>query len=94
MNNNNHTHMSFTEESLLQSSGLLTRFVRRAKQSAVMLETRLRTVLERPEEGAVTAEYAVVLIAATGFAALLVVLLKSDTIRDKLMEIVMRAFEV
>ncbi len=48
-----------------------------------------------PEEGATTAEYAVVLVAATGFAAVLVVaLLKSDTIKTLLTNIVKKSLSV
>lgn len=37
-----------------------------------LLDARMRTLTAEPEEGAATAEYAVVLVAATGFAAILV----------------------
>ncbi len=47
-----------------------------------------------PEEGATTAEYAVVLVAATGFAAVLVALLKSDTIKTLLTNIVKKSLSV
>ena len=50
--------------------------------------------MEEPEEGAATAEYAVVLVAATGFAAILVALLKSDTIKTLLTNIVKKALSV
>ena len=43
------------------------------------------------EAGAVTAEYAVAMIAAVGFAALLVVVLRSDEVRGMLTELVRRA---
>ncbi len=60
----------------------------------VKLRKRLEILLENPEQGAVTAEYAVVLIAATGFAALLVVILKSDAIREVLNDLVKQALNV
>ncbi|RSX55160.1 hypothetical protein D2E26_1214 [Bifidobacterium dolichotidis] len=47
-----------------------------------------------PERGAATAEYAVVLVAATGFAALLVALLKSGTVQSLLEGIVQRALSI
>ena len=58
------------------------------------MRKRLEVLLENPEQGAVTAEYAVVLIAATGFAALLVVILKSDAIREVLDDLVKQALNV
>jgi hypothetical protein len=43
------------------------------------------------EEGAVTAEYAIATIAAVGFAALLVVVLRSDEVRGLLLGLVRHA---
>ena len=45
-------------------------------------------------EGAATAEYAVVLVAATGFAAVLVAILKSDAIKTLLTNIIKQALKV
>lgn len=56
--------------------------------------SRLNEVLSRPESGAATAEYAVVLIAATAFAGLLLALLKSDTVRSLLTSLVKQALSV
>lgn len=50
--------------------------------------------MAEPEEGAATAEYAVVLIAATGFAALLVTILKSDAIKTLLTNLIKKALNV
>ncbi|GAA4754402.1 hypothetical protein GCM10025783_29310 [Amnibacterium soli] len=46
---------------------------------------------ELDDEGAVTAEYAIATIAAVGFAALLVVVLRSDEVRGLLLNLVTRA---
>lgn len=43
------------------------------------------------EDGAVTAEYAIATIAAVGFAALLVVVLRSDEVRGLLLGLITRA---
>lgn len=43
------------------------------------------------DEGAVTAEYAIATIAAVGFAALLVVVLRSDQVRSLLLSLVTHA---
>lgn len=59
-----------------------------------LLDSRIRTLAEEPEEGAATAEYAVVLVAATGFAALLVAILKSGTVKNLLTDIVKQALNV
>lgn len=47
--------------------------------------------LEDPEAGATTAEYGIVMLAAVGFAGLLVVILKSDEVRQMLLNIVQTA---
>jgi hypothetical protein len=44
-----------------------------------------------PETGAVTAEYAIAILAATGFAGLLLAILQSDTVRGWLSGIVQKA---
>lgn len=44
----------------------------KADKAICLLDARMRTLTAEPEEGAATAEYAVVLVAATGFAAVLV----------------------
>lgn len=45
----------------------------------------------RSERGAATAEYAITILAAVGFAGLLVVILRSDAVREMLTEVVHRA---
>ena len=64
-----------------------------ARRGICLLDARLRTLSAEPEEGATTAEYAV-LVAATGFAAVLVALLKSDTIKTLLTNIVKKSLSV
>ena len=66
----------------------------RAMRRICVLDARMRTLAEEPEEGAATAEYAVVLVAATGLAALLVTLLKSGTVKNLLTDIVKQALSV
>ncbi|RSX53635.1 hypothetical protein D2E25_0958 [Bifidobacterium goeldii] len=61
---------------------------------ACMVDARLRMVSEEPEEGAATAEYALVLIAATGFAGLLATILKSDVIVNILTEVIKKALSI
>ena len=63
-------------------------------RAQVGLEARWRALMSQPEEGAATAEYAVVLVAATGFAAVLVALMKSDTVKTLLTNIVKKALNV
>jgi hypothetical protein len=46
------------------------------------------------ESGAATAEYAVVIMAAVGFAGLLVVILKSGAVQSMLTDLVQRALSV
>lgn len=55
---------------------------------------KIKVLTARPESGAATAEYAVVLIAATAFAGLLLAILKSDTVRSLLSSLVKQALSV
>lgn len=57
-------------------------------------ERHIRVLAAEPESGMATAEYAVVLIAATGFAGLLVAILKSGAVKSLLTELVNRALAV
>ena len=59
-----------------------------------MADARARTVLDKPEEGMATAEYAIVLVAATGFAGVLVAILKSDAVRAVLTNLVKSALSI
>lgn len=59
-----------------------------------LLDARIRTVTSEPEAGMATAEYAVVLIAATGFAGILVAILKSGDVRELLMGIIRQALNI
>jgi hypothetical protein len=73
-----------------QVSGLMDTM----KREACLLDAKVRTMGSEADEGAATAEYAVVLVAATGFAALLVALLKSDVTRTLLSNIVKKSLSV
>ena len=48
----------------------------------------------KPEKGAVTAEYAVVLVAATAFAAVLIAIVKSDVVKTLLTGLIKKALSV
>ena len=56
----------------------------RAERGICLLDARMRTLTAEPEEGAATAEYAVVLVAATG----------SGTVKNLLTDIVKQALNV
>ena len=64
----------------------------KAKERLCLMDARI--LMAEPEEGAATAEYAVVLVAATGFAAVLVAILKSDAIKTLLTNIIKQALKV
>ena len=49
--------------------------------------------LMEPKKGAITAEYVIVLVAATGFAAVLAALLKSSAVKSQLAAIVAKALK-
>ena len=66
-------------------------------QAGIFAHSKARVAtlnMAEPEEGAATAEYAVVLVAATGFAAVLVAILKSDAIKTLLTNIIKQALKV
>ncbi len=46
------------------------------------------------EKGSATAEYAIATMAAVGFAGLLVVIMRSDEVREILYDLVMKALSV
>ncbi|MCI1660634.1 DUF4244 domain-containing protein [Bifidobacterium psychraerophilum] len=59
-----------------------------------VFDARWRMLAAEPEAGMATAEYAVVLIAATGFAGLLVAILKSGEVRELLVTIIRQALNI
>ncbi|NMM93333.1 DUF4244 domain-containing protein [Bifidobacterium oedipodis] len=65
-----------------------------ARRRLCMMDARVRTLMAEPEEGAATAEYAVVLVAATGFAAVLATIVKSDAIKTLLTNLIKKALNV
>jgi hypothetical protein len=65
-----------------------------ARRETTLFGAKIRSLSSEADEGAATAEYAVVLVAATGFAAVLVALLKSDAIRTLLGNLVKTALNV
>ena len=69
-------------------------FWKSAVGKVCLWDAGLRTALARSDEGSATAEYAVVLIAATGFAGLLVAILKSGTVKTLLTAMVKQALNV
>lgn len=68
-------------------AGTFRAFLRRAKNA---VGTRTRD-LALDERGAVTAEYAVIIMAAVAFAGLLVVILRSSEVRGMLVDLVQNA---
>lgn len=74
--------------------GILDGALRQARRCLSAVYMKIRILASRPESGAATAEYAVVLIAATAFAGVLLVLLKSDTVRSLLASLLKKALTV
>lgn len=66
----------------------------RVQRAICLLDARAKLVAREPEAGLATAEYAVVMIAATGFAGLLVAILKSSAVRTMLTNLVKTALSV
>mgnify|MGYP002518465922 CR=1 FL=1 len=71
-----------------------TSIMARIQRRICLLDARMRTVTAEPEAGMATAEYAVVMIAATGFAGVLVAILKSGAVKTLLNGIVKQALSV
>jgi hypothetical protein len=67
---------------------------RKAETLSQEVAVRWHVASAMPEAGMATAEYAVVLVAATGFAGLLVAILKSSAIKTLLTGIVKKALNV
>lgn len=64
-------------------------------QEFVPMEEEKKTVrLRKPDRGATTAEYAITTLAACGFAALLVVVLKSDGIQNLITSVISSALKL
>lgn len=64
-------------------------------QELVPMEDEKKTVrLRKPDRGATTAEYAITTLAACGFAALLVVVLKSDGIQNLITSVISSALKL
>lgn len=78
----------------VQSAGVLTRLRNGVHRRVCMLDARLRTVAAEPEKGAVTAEYAVVIVAAAAFAVVLLTIVKSDQIKQLLLKLIQNALKV
>ena len=66
----------------------------RANKAVCLLDVRMRLLTAEPEKGAVTAEYAVVLVAATAFAAVLIAIVKSDVVKTLLTGLIKKALSV
>ena len=78
MNNETPINVDGSPGLMGKAGQLLHAMCERAGKAVCLMDARMRTLTVEPEEGAATAEYAVVLVAATGFAAVLVGIMKSD----------------
>lgn len=74
-------HRKTAREQVLASAGATVWTVRRA------LVRRCRN-----DRGAITAEYAIATLAAVGLAGLLVVILRSDAVRELILGVITQAF--
>ncbi|MBT1173726.1 DUF4244 domain-containing protein [Bifidobacterium sp. MA2] len=64
-----------------------------AKARLYLLDSRIRTLGMEPEEGAATAEYAAVTVAAVGLGGVLWTVLKSKEFQDLVKLVLKTAFE-
>ena len=65
-----------------------------AAYTATGANTAAHAPVGDPEEGASTAEYGIVMLAAVGFAGLLVAILKSDEVREMLLGVIRNALSI
>lgn len=78
----------------IQAQTWLQTWAQKTVQKAAAQTAAQTTALDKEDEGMATAEYAIVLVAATSFAGLLVVLLKSDAVRNLLTKLITDALSV
>lgn len=74
--------------------GAVHRLARASERCSQEVAVRWQVASAMPQAGMATAEYAVVLVAATGFAGLLVAILKSSAIKSLLTTIVKKALSI
>lgn len=67
---------------------------RKAKERACMIDAKIRLMAVEPQKGAATAEYAMVLVAACGFAAVLFAVIKSDIVKNLVLALIKGAMEL
>lgn len=75
-------------------TALYVRISQAMDSSASALRARMSVVLARPESGAITAEYAVIMVAAATLAGVLLAIVKSSSTRTLLMGLVKKALSV
>ncbi|WP_257468544.1 DUF4244 domain-containing protein [Bifidobacterium asteroides] len=73
---------------------LYVRISQAMDSAASALRARMSVVLARPESGAITAEYAVIMVAAATLAGVLLAIVKSSSTRTLLMGLVKKALSV
>jgi hypothetical protein len=74
---------------------IIRRMTRPVREAHNAIHRRLALTNERAAEtGAATAEYAITIMAAVGFAGLLVVILRSEEVRGVLTELVRNALAI
>ena len=75
-------------------TALYVRISQAMDSAAGALRARMSVVLARPESGAITAEYAVIMVAAATLAGVLLAIVKSSSTRTLLMGLVKKALSV
>ena len=86
MNNETPINVDGSPDLMGKAGQLLHAMRERAGKAVCLLDARMRTLTVEPEEGAATA--------ATGFAAVLVGIMKSDAIKTLLTNIIKKALSV
>lgn len=73
----------------------MTRALTRARTATdnmiIRTQVAARAALSRPRTGAATAEYVVVVVAATAFAGVLIAIVKSENVKAKLSDLISKA---
>ena len=72
---------------------VISALTRHCDEAFLRTSHKFQEIITARDQGSMTAEYVIVLVAATGFAGILLLVLKSDAIKNILSEMVKNALQ-
>lgn len=72
---------------------VISALTRHCDEALLRASHEFQEIITARDQGSMTAEYVIVLVAATGFAGILLLVLKSDAIKNILSEMVKNALQ-